>query len=48
MASEGATLSASLDVLGMFGVGLVDVAGISGWELDHFLGSEPGLQLAAA
>ena len=43
-----AELTASLDVLGMFGVGLVDVAGISGRELDPFLGCDCWLHVLGA
>ena len=38
--------AASFDVVLLLGVGLLDVAGIAGRELDGFLGREPGLQLA--
>ena len=48
VACLAAKFTAPLHVCGVFGFCLVDVAGVSGRELDGVLGCYPGLELAAA
>ena len=48
VACLAAKFTAPLHVCGVLGFRLVDVAGVSGRELDGVLGCYPGLELAAA